>query len=118
MGNFCNFHESAENIRMEESHILSADLRDPHDNKLNHTTLDLNHCIGNVNGKLKWGGKNFSMSAKNVHLTLEGPDSMPMLHAQLMNEKGMETSAELDLPEHIGNRDGNFLVEPKYMNDI
>ncbi len=52
MGNFSNFHKSAENVRMEDSHILAADLHDPHDNKLNHTTLDLNHCIGNVNGRL------------------------------------------------------------------
>jgi hypothetical protein len=58
------------------------------------------------------------MNAKNVHLTLEGADSMPMLHAKLMDEKGKEMDAELDLPQHIGNRDGNFLVEPKYMNDI
>ena len=51
MGNFSNFHKSAENLPMEDSHILSADLRDPHDNKLNHNTLDLNHCIGSVNGR-------------------------------------------------------------------
>ena len=56
------------------------------------------------------------MSAKNVRLTLEG--SVPTLHAELKNEQGKTTSAELNLPEHIGSRDGNFLVEPKYMNDI
>ncbi len=58
------------------------------------------------------------MSAKNIHLELEGPHKMPMLHADLVNEEGAETFSKLSLPAHIGNRDGTFLVEPKYMNDI
>jgi hypothetical protein len=50
MENFTNFHETAKDIRVEEGHILAARLYDRYDKKDNYTSIDLNHCIGNIDG--------------------------------------------------------------------
>ena len=64
-------------------------------------------------GHFQWGGENFTESAENIRLSLEGPDSVPMLHAALKNSRGQLVDAEVNLSEHIGNRDASFLVDPQ-----
>jgi hypothetical protein len=49
-------------------------------------------------------------------LSLEGPHSLPFLHAGLRNSKGFLVEAKVNLSEHIGNRDASFLVDPHYMH--
>ena len=84
----------------------------------------LNSCFAlqdcNVNvyklckGHFKWGGKNFTKNAENIGLSLEGPDSVPMLHAGLRNSRGQLVDAKVNLSEHIGNRDASFLVDLEF----
>ena len=50
MESFSNFHTSAKDICVEEGHILAARLYDPLDKRSHYTSLDLNHCIGNIDG--------------------------------------------------------------------
>jgi hypothetical protein len=50
MESFSNFHTSAKDIRLEEGHILAAYLSDPHDERSNFNSIDLNHFIGNIDG--------------------------------------------------------------------
>ncbi|KAL2125988.1 hypothetical protein VTI74DRAFT_2008 [Chaetomium olivicolor] len=114
MESFSNFHTSAKDIRIKEGHILAAHLYDPHDERSYYTSIDLNHFIGNIDGRFTWGGENFAESAENISLALEGPDSVPVLHAGLKNSSGVLVDAKLNLSEHIGNRDASFLVDPEF----
>ncbi len=51
MESFRNFHTTAKDIHVEDGHILAARLHDSRDQRDYYTSIDLNHCIGNVDGK-------------------------------------------------------------------
>lgn len=46
-------------------------------------------------GKFVWGGSNFAHSAAQIHLSLEGKDGTPWLHAQLNDRHGSTQSASV-----------------------
>lgn len=46
-----SFHASAENIRVDDGHILRASVNGQ------DAELDLNSCLGNNNGRFEWGGR-------------------------------------------------------------
>jgi len=46
-------------------------------------------------GKFVWGGNNFAHSASQIHLSLEGQEGTPWLHAQLNDRHGTTQSASV-----------------------
>lgn len=60
------FHESAQNIRVEDGHMLHAELCNV-EGEWVEAEFDLNDCIGNNNGAFHWGGggKSISPSSPN-----------------------------------------------------
>lgn len=51
-----NFHHSAQNISLEDGHILHAELSNG-DGDYVESTLDLDYYIGNHDGAFAWGGE-------------------------------------------------------------
>jgi hypothetical protein len=51
-----NFHLSAQNISLEDGHILHAELSNE-DGDYVESTLDLDYYIGNHDGAFAWGGE-------------------------------------------------------------
>lgn len=70
--------------------------------------FDLNTCIGNDNGTFVWDSENFSHSAENITLSLEGDDQVPVLRADLRNVDGELIPADKNLSERISNCNGSF----------
>ncbi|KAK3311055.1 Cyanovirin-N [Chaetomium strumarium] len=102
-----SFHASAEDIRLDDGHMLRARLRNENGDLVD-AELDLNHYIGNDNGCFEWGGVNFSESAEGITFAIEGGDSVPVLRAGLKDLDGNVQWRDLNLGERIGNIDGNF----------
>ena len=50
-----NFHESAEDITVEDGHILKAVLNNIEGEGCD-AEIDLSECIGNEDGQFVWGG--------------------------------------------------------------
>ncbi|KZM21876.1 hypothetical protein ST47_g6994 [Ascochyta rabiei] len=118
-----SFHYSAEDIRIEDGHILKARLQradgDWNDSgeltTLNicssantHEEIDLNNHIGNDNGHFYWDGENFAGSAEEVHFTIEGDGSVPVLRANLVDQEGNLQQRDVNLSERISNNNGDF----------
>ncbi|KAH3962143.1 hypothetical protein HBI25_218840 [Parastagonospora nodorum] len=101
------FHYSAEDIRVDDGHILRARLQRA-DGEYNDAELDLNNHIGNDNGSFVWDGEGFSGSAENVHFSIEGDGEVPVLRATLFDGDGNGTECDLNLGERVSNNDGNF----------
>jgi hypothetical protein len=119
------FHYSAEDIRVDDGHILRARLQKA-DGEWNDAEIDLNEFIGNDNGRVLvitqahwsyadlyigyfvWDGQGFSGSAENVHFTIEGEGSVPVLRATLFDGDGNGNERDINLGERVGNNDGNF----------
>lgn len=121
-----SFHESANNIELEDGHILKASLRDEEGDDRD-VEMDLNDFIGNDNGmkqsshpcwayraniflsgRFCWGGENFKESATNVELSIEG-SGIPVLRANLFNVDGEEIEADINLAERISNENGELV---------
>ncbi|CAI6030301.1 unnamed protein product [Clonostachys chloroleuca] len=96
-----SFHHSASNIRVEEGHILVADLEN------GESRINLDDFIGNNNGNFEWGGVNFSGSAEDIRFELEG-DGQPILRARLGDVEGNLHDRDINLSERIGNDNGNL----------
>jgi hypothetical protein len=102
-----SFHLSAENVRIEENHILVALLCNA-DGELKDASIDLDQFIGNNEGSFQWGGENFSISAEDVQFTIEGDGEVPVLRARLPNSAGELFDADINLSERIVNDNGSF----------
>ncbi|OJJ42866.1 hypothetical protein ASPZODRAFT_137010 [Penicilliopsis zonata CBS 506.65] len=101
------FYKSADRIILEDNHILSCRCRDK-DGQMKYARFDLNTCIGNNNGRFHWNGHDFTSSASQIHLTLEGNDRAPILHAQLNDRHGSQQSASLNLGDCLKNVNGKL----------
>ncbi|KAK4464388.1 Cyanovirin-N [Cladorrhinum samala] len=101
------FHASAEDIRVDDGHILRARLK-TEDGGEHDSEIDLNQYIGNNNGNFDWGGVNFSHSAQNISFSIEGADGVPVLRAELADAEGNYHARDINLSECIGNNNGNF----------
>ncbi|KAG8668477.1 hypothetical protein FPOAC2_07764 [Fusarium poae] len=102
-----NFHESSSNIWLEDGHILHANCGNGDGDEV-ESTLDLDYYIGNSDGAFEWGGENFSGSASDISLEMEG-DGQPILRAQLNPMDGDPVDADLNLAERIGNDCGTLI---------
>ncbi|KAK7422749.1 hypothetical protein QQZ08_009373 [Neonectria magnoliae] len=100
-----NFHLSAQDISLEDGHILHAQVANE-DGEYIDSQLDLNYYIGNDNGSFQWGGENFADSAQDISFELEGDDNVPILRATLGNLDGDGVACDLNLSERIGNDNG------------
>ncbi len=69
---------------------------------LNNSAFDLNQVLGNNNGFFNWGGKDFSLSARNVSILGS------TLSAELRRIDGSWGWASVNLDERITNSDGNL----------
>ncbi|OAL51445.1 Cyanovirin-N [Pyrenochaeta sp. DS3sAY3a] len=101
------FHHSAEDIRIDDGHILRARLQRA-DGEWNDSEIDLNNHIGNDNGNFFWDGEGFSNSAENIEFSIEGDGEVPVLRAVLFDAEGNGEARDINLGERIGNNDGNF----------
>ncbi|KAK4128849.1 Cyanovirin-N [Parathielavia appendiculata] len=102
-----SFHASAQDIRVDDGHILRARLTNLNGEEVD-AELDLNDYIGNNDGSFEWGGVNFSESAEDITFSLEGGDSVPVLRAGLRNADGELVYRDINLAERIHNNDGSF----------
>ncbi|GIK02110.1 hypothetical protein Aspvir_006153 [Aspergillus viridinutans] len=105
-----SFHLSAEDIRIQDNHVLVARLRDA-SGELRDASIDLNNYLGNDNGHFQWEGVNFSECAENVHFAIEGGGEVPVLRARLANVDGEYQDADVNLSERIENIDGRFVFQ-------
>lgn len=121
-----SFHESANDIELEDGHILKAKLSYGEDEERD-AEINLNDFIGNDNGQKQasypnrgyrvntflsgcfcWGGENFKESATNIELSIEG-SGIPVLRANLFDVEGEEIEANINLAERISNENGEFV---------
>ncbi|RSL42187.1 hypothetical protein CEP54_015563 [Fusarium duplospermum] len=102
-----NFHDTSVNIWLEDGHILHAECGDG-EGGAPESTLDLNYYIGNNDGSFEWGGENFSGSASEISLQMEG-DGQPILRALLNPIDGDPIPADVNLAERIGNDHGTLI---------
>ncbi|KAL4969319.1 CVNH domain-containing protein [Aspergillus stella-maris] len=103
-----SFHETAQNIRIEDGHRLVADLQTESGDWV-FAEMDLNTVLGNNDGHFEWEGNNFSESAESddTSFDIEGA-GVPILRAALRNCDGEAVAADVNLSERIGNDNGNF----------
>ena len=103
-----SFHASAQDIRVEDGHMLRATLFNANGEPV-EAEFDLNSVIGNDNGNFVWGSGDFSGSAEEISFSLEGVDSVPILRANLADVEGNFEHRDINLAERIGNDNGNFV---------
>ncbi|KAI4918593.1 hypothetical protein J4E90_002979 [Alternaria incomplexa] len=101
------FYHTAEDIRIEDNHVLKARLQTA-EGEWNDAEIDLNTCIGNDNGNFHWDGEGFANSAENIEFALEGDGDVPVLRATLFDADGNPETRDINLGERIVNNDGNF----------
>jgi hypothetical protein len=59
-------------------------------------------------GHFFWDGSGFSDSAQDVHFTIEGDGSVPVLRATLFDQEGNGQTRDVNLSERVSNNDGQF----------
>ncbi|KAK1981845.1 CVNH domain-containing protein [Colletotrichum cereale] len=101
-----SFHSSAQDIRIDDGHILRARLQNSNGDHVD-AEFNLNDALGNTNGCFEWGGSGFADSAENIHFSIEG-EGVPILRARLFNVEGQPIDCDVNLSERIGNDDGRF----------
>ncbi|KND87212.1 Cyanovirin-N [Tolypocladium ophioglossoides CBS 100239] len=103
-----SFHLSAEDIRIEDNHILKARLATV-SGDWRDAEFDLDEVLGNQNGMIHWDGRDFSQSAHDVTFSIEGGAEVPVLRVSLRSNNGDEYSRDVNLSERIRNEDGRFI---------
>ncbi|KAK7751219.1 hypothetical protein SLS62_006764 [Diatrype stigma] len=101
-----SFHTTSEDIRVE-GHILKARARNESGDFI-HSEINLNDFIGNDDGRFDWTGKNFSETAENIHFSIEGGASVPVLRARLKKLNGEWVDADVNLAERVKNDNGRL----------
>jgi hypothetical protein len=126
-----SFHYSAENIRVDDGHILRARLQRA-DGEWEDAEIDLDQFIGNVDGMyhgylwqairidnmaghFQWDGENFSHTAQGAHFAIEGDGSVPVLRAELFDAEGNAHSRDVNLAERVSNNNGQFNFSRLYV---
>jgi hypothetical protein len=119
------FYHTAEDIRIDDGHILRARLQTAEGEWNDDAEIDLNNHIGNDNGEhsiqpqvlaliliepgnFVWDGEGFAESAENIEFALEGDGDVPVLRATLFDADGNAETRDINLGERIVNNDGNF----------
>jgi len=99
-----SFTKTSKNIAIDSSGNLTADCSSG--GVYYSSSLDLNSCVGNDDGVIKWGSSNFSHSARNIALGSSSYDKDSYLCCDLKNESGNWGGVRLDLDDHIANING------------
>lgn len=106
-----DFSQSCENMQLDNS-TLTADCR-----KINGsyqaTSIYLDNGIGNLDGILSWGDRNFSQTCKDIGLSQSLFTKEFELAAKCQQAIGGDnyTQTYLSLDEHIANIDGTLTYE-------
>ncbi|KAF2703796.1 Cyanovirin-N [Pleomassaria siparia CBS 279.74] len=103
-----SFHLSAEDIRVDDNHILRARLQSV-DGEWRDAEIDLDNHLGNTEGMIQWDGGNFSQSVENVEFSIEGGGEVPVLRCFCRDSEGNEYARDVNLSERISNQDGQFV---------
>ncbi|CAG8949288.1 hypothetical protein HYFRA_00004913 [Hymenoscyphus fraxineus] len=103
-----SFHSTAQDIRVDDNHILRARLQNNNGDWVD-AEMDLNTCLANNNGHFEWTGQGFSNSIQSMSFSIEGGANVPILRAQLLNVEGQCCGADVNLAERIANEDGRFV---------
>ncbi|CAI7678254.1 unnamed protein product [Penicillium pancosmium] len=73
----------------------------------NKTQLRLDSCLGDNGGHFLWGGSEFTERARNIRFyAAEGKMEVPLLRAELQDDRGKFLENDLNLAERINNRGG------------
>ncbi|KAM0429259.1 hypothetical protein ACHAPT_006473 [Fusarium lateritium] len=104
-----NFHLGAKNIELVQNRLLKA--RIPMRDEWIEVQLDLDNCIGNENGVLTWGAKNFSWAATDVSIELGPSNWAPTLYATLYDSNSHPRSSSINLAQCIGIDNGLLLLK-------
>jgi hypothetical protein len=60
-------------------------------------------------GRFQWGGQEFTERAKNIRFNPEeGGSHVPVLRAELQDDRGSYLQGDVNLAERINNRDGQL----------
>ena len=130
-----SFHLTAQDIRVENNHILVGKLQNQAGDYV-ESSIDLNRFLGNNNGDLfpfitcshqyrerekrkltialsqlghfEWFGHNFAQTAHGVHFAIEGGGHVPVLRAELTNLQNERVGGDVNLSEHVVNVNGHF----------
>ncbi len=94
-----SFSLTSKNITVDQNAVLSATCTDLKGNPRN-SSLDLNGCIGNIDGFFEWGGNSVSHSAQDLKMI----DNTLMGQLQKYDQSWVPASINLD--EHIRNDNG------------
>ncbi|KAK4175817.1 Cyanovirin-N [Triangularia setosa] len=105
-----SFHLSAQDIRVDDGHILRARL-DNGEGDWVDAELDLNTVLGNNDGIFEWEGGNFSDSAEGITFSIEGDEGVPILRAGLTNMNGDVNWHDVNLAERITNNGGQLEIQ-------
>ncbi|KAF8423012.1 Cyanovirin-N [Tirmania nivea] len=105
------FHMSSVNIKLSywqgNPPYLESECRDE-SGYTHQSRLNLDECIGNINGYFAWGGRGFSRSARNIKLEIEGSAQVPILRAELYDLAGNWNWRDISLTERISNFNGQM----------
>ncbi|KAH7379776.1 CVNH domain-containing protein [Cadophora sp. MPI-SDFR-AT-0126] len=105
-----SFHISAQDVRVEDNHILKANIPNG-EGELVEAELDLNTCIGNHDGSFAWEGQGYADSGENFSFGLEGDDGVPVLRGELRNIEGEGIPCDINISERISNQNGQLVFE-------
>ncbi|EGD97185.1 cyanovirin-N homolog [Trichophyton mentagrophytes] len=105
-----SFHQSAQGVRLEDDHVLVAELRNDNGDYVT-ARLDLNSVLGNFNGNFSWGERDFSNSACNIRLQFDEAINLPILRATLTTSSGDQVARDVNLAERITNKNGCFELQ-------
>ncbi|KAK0113525.1 hypothetical protein ONS95_013779 [Cadophora gregata] len=105
-----SFHISAQDVRVEDNHILKASIPNV-DGELVEAELDLNSCLGNNDGSFAWEGQGYADSGENFSFEFEGDDGLPILRGELRNIEGEGIPGDINISERISNQNGQLVFE-------
>ncbi|KAI8685448.1 CVNH domain-containing protein [Fusarium keratoplasticum] len=105
-----NFHLAVKEIELMQGHFLRAYIS--WDGNWRQVTLDLDWYIGNGEGRLVWGAKDFSWSSTKVELAKAVYGWCPTLYATSMDSRGRALRSALNLDQCIGIENGALVCSP------
>lgn len=85
-----NFHESSNNIWLEDGHILHAECGNGEGDYV-ESTLDLDYYIGNDDGSFSWGGESKQSNTSGYNNTDFTQTSLALLPTSPSTSKAMIT---------------------------
>jgi hypothetical protein len=102
------FSASGKDFTLEGS-ILRGELADV-DGNYQSAAIDLNECIGNEDGWFMWDAENFSESAHDVRLEVDG-SSVKLVANLTKRDGGYRELQGIDLNDRISNENGSFVFQ-------